>query len=165
VTVDPEFQIHPATVADVPIILSLIKELAEYERLAHEVVATEADLRKALFSPRPVVEALVGRFEGEPIALALFFHSFSTFLGRPGIYLEDLYVRPTYRGRGFGRCLLAHLAGLAVERQCGRLEWSVLTWNELAIKSYRRAEAIPMDDWTVYRLTGDALHRLARESR
>jgi len=165
VTVDPEFQIHPATVADVPIILSLIKELAEYERLAHEVVATEADLRKALFSPRPVAEALVGRFEGDPIALALFFHSFSTFLGRPGIYLEDLYVRPAYRGRGFGRCLLAHLAGLAVERQCGRLEWSVLTWNELAIKSYRRAEAIPMDDWTVYRLTGDALRRLARESR
>ena len=161
--VDEQFRIDAATEADVPAILSLIKELAEYEQLSHEVVATEVDLRQSLFSPHPVAEAVVGRYEGDPIALALFFSSFSTFLGRPGIYLEDLYVRPPYRGRGFGRRLLVHLAALAVERGCGRLEWSVLDWNELAIKSYRRAGAAPMDEWTVYRLTGDALADLAKE--
>ena len=159
--VDEQFRIDAATEVDVPVILSLIRELAEYERLSHEAVATETDLRQSLFSLHPVAEAVVGRYNGDPVAFALFFRSFSTFLGRPGIYLEDLYVRPPYRGRGFGRRLLVHLAALAVERGCGRLEWSVLDWNELAIKSYRRAGAVPMDGWTVYRLTGDALVDLA----
>ena len=156
--------IDRATKEDVALLLTLIKELAEYERMGDQVVATEADLRRALFSEPPEAEAMIARSSGEPIAFALFFHSFSTFMGRPGLYLEDLYVRPAYRGRGFGRRLLAHLARLAVARGCGRFEWSVLDWNELAITSYRRAGAKPMDDWTVYRLTGDALERLALEA-
>ena len=160
-----DFRIDPASVADVPVILSLIKELAEYERLSQEVVVTEADIRDALFSDRPVAEAVVGRCGDEPVAFALFFHNFSTFLGRPGIYLEDLYVRPAYRGRGFGRRLLVHLARLATERRCGRFEWSVLGWNELAITSYRRVGAVPMNEWTVYRLTGKALEKLAAEDQ
>ena len=158
------FRIDPATEADVSVILSLIKELAEYERLSAEVVATEADIHRCLFSDRPVAEAMVGRWGAQPIAFALFFNSFSTFLGRPGIYLEDLYVRPEYRGRGFGRELLVHLARLAVERRCGRLEWAVLDWNEVAINTYRRAGAEAMDEWTVYRLTGRALEQLATEA-
>ncbi len=160
-SVDKQFRIDAATESDVPVILSLIRELAEYERLLHEAVATEADLRQSLFSLHPAAEAVIGRYNGEPIAFAVFFRNFSTFLGRPGIYLEDLYVRPPYRGRGFGSRLLMHLAALAVERGYGRLEWSVLDWNELAIKSYRRAGAVPMDGWTVYRLTGDTLVSLA----
>ena len=162
---DSRFAIDPAAERDVPVILALIKELADYERISHQVVATEADLTRSLFGARPVAEAVVGRYDDEPVAFALFFHNFSTFLGRPGIYLEDLYVRPTVRGRGFGRRILAHLARLAVERGCGRFEWSVLDWNELAIRSYRRAGAAPLDDWTVYRLTGDALETLAAEGR
>ena len=164
-TRDPRFVIHAATQADVPVILALIKELADYERLSHEVVATEADLARSLFGDRPVAEAVVGRYDDEAVAFALFFPSFSTFLGRPGIYLEDLYVRSSFRGRGLGRRMLAHLAGLTVERGCGRFEWSVLDWNELAIRSYRRAGARPLADWTVYRLTGDALETLAAEGR
>jgi GNAT superfamily N-acetyltransferase len=157
--------IRAATEADVPLILRFIRELAEYERLAHEVVATEEILRRTLFGARRYAEVVIAEEEGEPAGFALFFHNFSTFLGRPGIYLEDLYVRPEMRGRGTGRALLAHLAALAVERGCGRLEWWVLDWNEAAIRFYRSLGAQPMDDWTVFRVAGDSLHRLAAERR
>ena len=157
------FRIDPATPADVPLILDLIRELAEYERLADEVVATEADIHAALFAERPAAETVIGRLDGETVGFALFFSNFSTFLGRPGIYLEDLYVRPAFRGRGFGRRLLAHLARLARRRGGGRVEWSVLDWNAPAIAAYRRAGAAPLDDWTTYRLSGEALARLAGE--
>jgi GNAT superfamily N-acetyltransferase len=164
-TRDPGFGIDTATAGDVPVILALIRELADYERLSHQVVATEADLARSLFGERPVAEAVVGRCADQVVAFALFFHNFSTFLGQPGIHLEDLYVRSTFRGRGFGRRMLAHLAGLALERGCGRVEWFVLDWNEIAIRSYRRAGARPLDDWTAYRLAGDALETLAAEGR
>jgi GNAT superfamily N-acetyltransferase len=154
-------EIRPATEDDVPIILSLIRELAAYERLSHEVVATEGLLRESLFGERRGAEVLIACCKGAPAGFALFFHSFSTFLGRPGIYLEDLYVKPKFRGRGIGYALLTHLARLAKERGCGRLEWSVLDWNEPAIKLYKSIGAVPMDEWTVYRLTGEALETLA----
>jgi GNAT superfamily N-acetyltransferase len=154
-------EIRPATEDDVPIILSLIRELAEYERLSHEVVATEGLLRESLFGERRGAEVLIACCKGAPAGFALFFHSFSTFLGRPGIYLEDLYVKPEFRGRGIGRALLAHLARLAKGRGCGRLEWAVLDWNEPAIKLYKSIGAAPMDEWTVYRVTGEALETLA----
>jgi len=157
----PELEIRAATEDDVSLILSLIKELAEYEHLSHEVVATEEGLRDSLFGERRVAEVLIGYHEREPVGFALFFHNISTFLGRPGIYLEDLYVRPRYRGMGFGRTLLVHLAKLARERSCGRLEWSVLDWNEPAIGFYRGIGASPVSGWTVYRLTGETLDRLA----
>jgi len=159
----PEPEIRSATEDDVPLILTLIKELAEYERLSHEVVATEEMLRDSLFGERRVAEALLGYLGDDPAGFALFFHNFSTFLGRPGIYLEDLYVRPEFRGAGVGRALLVHLAGLAKERSCGRLEWSVLDWNEPAIGFYRGIGASPVSGWTVYRLTGEALENLAAE--
>ena len=159
----PEPEIRSATEDDVPLILTLIKELAEYERLSHEVVATEEALRDSLFGERRVAEALLGYLGGNQAGFALFFHSFSTFLGKPGIYLEDLYVRPEFRGAGVGRALLVHLAGLAKERGCGRLEWSVLDWNEPAIGFYRGIGASPVSGWTVYRLTGEALENLAAE--
>lgn len=158
---DPE--ITPATEEDAPLILWFIKELAEYERLPHEVVATEESLRSSLFGERSAAEVLFGRLDGEPAGFALFFHSFSTFLGRPGIYLEDLYVRPEFRGRGVGKALLFYLAGLARERGCGRLEWSVLDWNESAIGFYRSLGAVPMDEWTVFRVSGEALDLLSEE--
>ena len=154
-------EIRPATEDDVPIILSLIRELAEYERLSHEVVATEGLLRESLFGERRGAEVLIACCKGAPAGFALFFHSFSTFLGRPGIYLEDLYVKPEFRGRGIGRALLTHLARLAKERGCGRFEWAVLDWNEPAIKLYKSIGAVPMDEWTVYRVTGEALETLA----
>ncbi len=157
-------RIAAATPADVPLILALIRELADYERMSDHVVATEADIERALFGERPCAEAVIARVGDEGVGFALFFQSFSTFVGRPGLYLEDLYVRPAHRGRGIGRGLLAHLARLAVERRCGRFEWSVLDWNELAISSYRRAGAVPMDEWTVYRLTGEPLRALAAEA-
>jgi GNAT superfamily N-acetyltransferase len=156
----PELEIRAATEDDVPLILSLIKELAEYERLSHEVVATEEALRDSHFGER-VAEALLGYLEDDPAGFALFFHTFSTFLGKPGIYLEDLYVRPEFRGAGVGRALLVHLAGLARERGCGRLEWSVLDWNEPAIGFYKGIGASPVSGWTVYRVTGEALEELA----
>jgi len=159
----PEPEIRSATEDDVPLILTLIKELAEYERLSHEVVATEEMLRDSLFGERRVAEALLGYLGDDPAGFALFFHNFSTFLGRPGIYLEDLYVRPEFRGAGVGRALLVHLAGLAKERGCGRLEWSVLDWNEPAIGFYKGIGASPVSGWTVYRLTGEALENLAAE--
>ena len=154
-------EIRPATEDDVPIILSLIRELAEYERLSHEVVATEGLLRESLFGERRGAEVLIACCKRAPAGFALFFHNFSTFLGRPGIYLEDLYVKPEFRGRGIGRALLTHLARLAKGRECGRLEWAVLDWNEPAIKLYKSIGAVPMDEWTVYRVTGEALETLA----
>jgi GNAT superfamily N-acetyltransferase len=155
------FHIRPATEHDTALLLELIRELAAYERLADHVVATEADLRESLFGPRPGAEAVIGYAGSEPAGFAVFFQSFSTFVGRPGLYLEDLFVRPEWRKRGLGRLLLAHLAAVAVERGYGRMEWSVLDWNELAIGVYRAIGARPMDQWTVYRLTGDALRELA----
>lgn len=159
----PELEIRSATGDDVPLILSLIEELAEYERLSHEVVATEEALRDSLFGERPLAEVLICHHGDEPAGFALFFHSFSTFLGKPGIYLEDLYVKPEYRGMGLGRALLVHLAKLASERGCGRLEWSVLDWNETAIAFYRGVGASPVSGWTVYRVAGEALEELAAE--
>ena len=156
-----DLTIRPATVDDVPIVLDFIRALAEYERLPHECVATEALLRESLFGERRYAEVLLGYAEGEPVAFALFFHSYSTFLARPGIHLEDLFVRPHARGSGHGRRMLEHLARLARERGCGRLEWSVLDWNEGAIRFYRSLGAVAMDEWTVYRVSGEALVRLA----
>lgn len=160
-----DFAIGPATPADVPAIHGLIRELADYEKLTHAVVATERDLHEALFGPRPCAEALVAARDGRTVGFALFFTSYSTFVGRPGIYLEDLYVQPAARGCGIGKALLARLAALAVERRCGRLEWSVLDWNAPAIGFYRSLGAKPMDEWTVYRLDGDALRTLGRAGR
>jgi len=154
--------IRPAQEHEVSIVLGFVRELAEYERLTHEVVATEECLRKALFGPRPYAEVVFACLDGEPVGFALFFHNFSTFLGRPGIYLEDLYVRPTARGRGVGQRLLNWLAREAVERGCGRLEWAVLDWNEPAIRFYKSLGAAPMEQWKIFRLTGDALERVAK---
>lgn len=157
----PAVTTRPATAADVPLILEFIRGLAEYERLPHQCVATEARLAATLFGPQPAAEVLLA-FQGtEPAGFALFFHNYSTFLARPGIYLEDLFVRPEHRGRGIGRVLLRELARLAVARDCGRLEWSVLDWNRDAIGFYHRLGAVAMDEWTVFRLTGDALDDLA----
>jgi GNAT superfamily N-acetyltransferase len=156
-----EILVRSASTEDVPLILSFINELAEYERLSHEVVATEEMLREHLFGERPVAEVLIAEHGGEAAGFALFFHTFSTFLGKPGIYLEDLYVRPEFRRAGIGRALLVHLANVARERGCGRLEWSVLDWNEAAIGFYRGIGASPVSGWTVYRVTGEALEGLA----
>lgn len=156
--------IRQATADDVPTILALIRELADFERLLDQVTATEAQLRDALFGPRPYAEVLIARDGAEVAGFALFFHNFSTFLAKPGIYLEDLYVRPKYRGNGYGAALLARLAALAVERGCGRLEWSVLNWNQRAIDFYRSLGAQPLDEWTMYRVTGAALERLVERS-
>ena len=157
-----DLSIRPAIESDIPALLSLIKQLAEYEKLSHAVVATENDIRRSLFGPRPVAEALIGESDGKPVAFAVFFHNYSTFLGRPGLYLEDLFVVPECRGTGFGRAMLAHLAKIAIERNCGRFEWSVLDWNEPAIEFYKKLGAVPMNEWTVFRLEGAALERLAR---
>lgn len=160
----PELEIRFATEDDVSLVLGFIKQLAEYERLSHEVVATEEMLRESLFGKRKAVEVLLGHVDGSPAAFAIFFHNFSTFLGRPGIYLEDLFVRPEHRGSGFGKEMLRYLAHLAKERGCGRLEWWVLDWNESAIRFYKSLGAAPMDEWTVYRVTGQALDELADEN-
>ena len=159
----PAFRIERATERDVPLILRLIKGLADYEKLTDEVRATEDDLRRSLFGPNPSAEVVVGYAGDEPVGFALFFHNYSTFLARPGMYLEDLFVLPAWRGHGYGRQLLAHLATLAVERGCGRLEWAVLDWNEPAIGFYKRLGAKPLHDWTVFRVTGDGLHQLASQ--
>ena len=158
------FKIRPAVEEDAAVILSLIKELADYENLSHEVAATENDIRKTLFGERPFAETLIGEYEGLPISFALFFHTFSTFAGKPGIYLEDLYVQPAHRGKGFGSKMLAHIAALARERDCGRFEWSVLNWNTPAIRTYEKLDASPMKEWILYRLSGEALNRLADKS-
>jgi len=156
-----DVQIHPATEADVPLILQLIRALAEYERLGHEVAATEPMIRESFFGPAPHARAVIARIADQPVGFAIWFSTYSTFLSRPGIYLEDLFVLPAWRGKGIGRALLRHLARIAVEQGCGRIEWSVLDWNETTIGFYRSIGARPMDEWTVYRLTGDAIDRLA----
>ena len=160
-----EVTIRSATPADIPVMLGFIRELAEYERLAHEVRGTEELLREEMFGERPVVEAIIARVGDEPAGWALYFHNFSTFLTRRGLYLEDLYVQPRWRGRGIGHALFAELARIAVARRCGRLEWVVLDWNQPAIRFYRRLGAESMDDWTIFRLAGDALTRLGAERR
>jgi len=157
----PLLSIRPATADDVPLIRQLIAELAEYERLADAAVATDDSLREQLFGARPAAEVLIGEVDGEAAAFALFFHNFSTFLGKRGLYLEDLFVRPAFRGAGLGKHLMATLARIAVQRDCGRFEWSVLDWNEPAIGFYRTLGAVGMDGWTVQRLEDDALHSLA----
>jgi GNAT superfamily N-acetyltransferase len=153
--------IRPATPADLPLIAQFIRDLAEYEKLSHEVRFDEAKLGANLFGPRPYAEVVIGELDGTPQGFALFFHNFSTFEGRPGIYLEDLFVRPAARGSGLGKALLAHLAKLCTERDCARLEWSVLDWNEPSIGFYKSLGARMMDEWTVMRVDGDALIRLA----
>lgn len=158
----PTLDIRFAGEHDVPLILRFIRELAEYERLAHEVVATEELIRETLFGARRHAEVLIAETDGEPAGFALFFHNYSTFLGRPGIYLEDLYVRPELRGHGYGRTLLTRLAQIAEERACGRMEWAVLNWNESAIRFYESLGALPQEQWTVYRLTGESLAAVGR---
>jgi GNAT superfamily N-acetyltransferase len=154
------FTIRFAKEEDIPSILGFIKELAEYENLLDQVVATEEILKEWLFDKKSS-EVLIGELDGEPVGYALFFHSFSTFLGRAGIYLEDLYISPNLRGKGFGKSLLAYLANLTLERGCGRLEWCCLDWNEPSIKFYKSLGAKPLEDWTMYRVDGDALKKLA----
>jgi GNAT superfamily N-acetyltransferase len=161
-----EHLIRPATAADLPAIVGLITELAVFEKLEHLVVVTPESLRPHLFGDRPAAECVVGETGAEPgrvVAFALFFHNFSTFLGRPGLYLEDLYVQPAHRGTGLGRALLQHLAALAVQRGCGRFEWSVLDWNERAIRFYEGMGATVMPDWRICRVTGPALATLATQ--
>ena len=156
--------IRSATPADISLIGQFIRDLAEYEKLAHEVRFDEAVMAQKLFGPRPYAEVLIGEIDRTPQGFALFFHNFSTFEGRPGIYLEDLFVRPDARGSGLGKALLGKLAALAVERDCARLEWSVLDWNTPAIDFYKALGARPMDEWPVYRVDGDALTDLAAHS-
>ena len=157
----PQIHLRPAHTGDTAQILSFIRELADYEKLAHEVVADEATLAAQLFGDRPAAEVVIAEVEGQPAGFALFFHNFSTFLGQRGLYLEDLYVKPDFRGLGLGRRLMIHLAKLAVERNCGRFEWWVLDWNAPAIGFYGELGAKPMDEWTVQRVSGDALAALA----
>jgi GNAT superfamily N-acetyltransferase len=156
-----EVTVRAATAQDVPLVLAFIRELAVYERLEHQVVATQADLTTALFGARPYAEVVFACLDGREVGFALFFHNFSTFLGKPGIYLEDLFVRPESRGRGIGKRLLAWLAALALERGCARLDWAVLDWNEPSIGFYKGLGAVALDDWMTMRLTGAALGRLA----
>jgi GNAT superfamily N-acetyltransferase len=155
--------IRPATRADLSLIAQFIRDLAEYEKLSDEVRFDEAVLGERLFGPRPYAEVLIGEIDGTPQGFALFFHNFSTFEGKPGVYLEDLFVRPEARGSGLGKALLKALATLAVKRDCARLEWSVLDWNEPAIGFYKKLAAKPMDEWTTFRVEGDALTELGAD--
>lgn len=155
-------EISAAGPGDVGILLELVRELADFERLTHEVVATPELVQEALFGPHANVEAVISRQRGEVVGFALWFHNYSTFLGRRGLYLEDLYVRPAYRGMGHGEALIRHLAGIAVRRGCGRMEWAVLDWNQRAIDFYRRLGAECQDAWKIFRLSGEALERAAR---
>ena len=155
------FTIRPATIVDVPIILQLIRDLATYERAPSEVAATEEQLVDVLFGERPVAEVLLAFEDEMPIGFAVFFHNFSTWLGRPGLYLEDLFVKPEARGKGYGRALLIHLAKIARDRGCGRMEWAVLDWNEPAIQFYKKIGAQPLDEWKIFRLTRDGIAKLA----
>jgi GNAT superfamily N-acetyltransferase len=157
----PGFHIRAASADQVPVILAFIKKLAAYEKLTHEVVATEELLRETLFGARPTAEVAIGYLDNKAVGFVLFFHNYSTFLGRPGIYIEDLFVEEHFRRRGFGRALFLYVARLAKERRCGRLEWAVLDWNEPAIGFYKKLGAVPMSEWTVFRVTGEALDRLA----
>jgi len=156
------FKLRFAEEKDVPLILEFIKGLAEYEKMLDKVTATEEILRESLFD-RKAAEVIIGEYDGTPVSFALFFHNFSTFLGKPGIYLEDLYVKPEMRGKGIGKTMLSFLAKLAVERKCGRLEWWCLDWNEPSIQFYKKMGAIPMEEWTVYRVCDDALINLANK--
>lgn len=159
---EKSFSIRSATASDAPVILQLIRDLATYEKAPGDVTATEMQLRKVLFGEKPAAEVLLG-FEGAiSVGFAVFFHNFSTWLGRPGLYLEDLFVHPEHRGKGYGRALLVHLARIAQERGCGRMEWAVLDWNDPAIQFYRKLGAKPMDEWTVFRLTNDDIATLAQ---
>lgn len=153
--------IRTAVVADIPLVLRFIRDLADYERSADKVAVDERSMRDALFSPRPSAEAVIAEAGGKPVGFALFFHNFSSWVGRSGLYLEDLYVDPEARGGGAGKALLTHVARLAVTRGCERFEWAVLDWNEPAIGFYKSLGAEPLDDWTIYRLSGDALNRAA----
>lgn len=155
-----DFKLRFAEISDVSLILEFIKELANYEKMLHEVVATEEVLIESLFE-RKVAEVVIGEYKNKPVAFALFFYNFSTFLGRPGIYLEDLYVSPEMRGKGIGKIMLSFLAKLAIERNCGRLEWWCLDWNEPSIQFYKQMGAVPMDEWTVYRVHDEELDKLA----
>ena len=159
-----DIRITTATEHDLPLILRFIENLAEYEKLRDKCIATEEKLRKTLFADRPAAEVLIARVDGKPAGFALFFHNYSTFLAQRGIFLEDLFVDPTARGTGVGRALLAALARIAIDRDCGRLEWSVLDWNELGIGFYQGMGAHPMDEWTTFRMAGEPLLALARES-
>ena len=156
--------IRPGELADVPLIAELIRGLAVYEKLESQVTMTEEKLTDSLFGERRYAETLIAEDDGAPVGFALFFHNFSTFLAQPGIYLEDLFVLPEHRGHGIGKALLADLARIAVERGCGRLEWSVLDWNEPSIEFYKKLGAVPMNEWTIFRVTGEALERLAKQS-
>jgi GNAT superfamily N-acetyltransferase len=159
----PDLRIQPVSEKDVALLLTFIKELAEYERLADKVVTTERVLRDSLFGARPAAEALIAFLGDEPVAFAIWFYNFSSFLGRPGLYIEDIYVRPHARGQGVGKALLLHLARLAKKRRCARMEWSVLDWNEPAISFYKGLGARPMDEWTTFRLDAHAFAHLAEE--
>ncbi|MHB8076089.1 GNAT family N-acetyltransferase [Desulfosporosinus fructosivorans] len=156
------FKLRFAEINDVSLILEFIKELASYEKMLHEVVATEEILRESLFE-RKIAEVIIAEYENQPIGFALFFHNFSTFLGKPGIYLEDLYVKPEMRGKGLGRIILSFLAKIALDRKCGRLEWWCLDWNEPSVKFYKKLGAVPMDEWTVYRVDDEPLEKLAKK--
>ena len=156
------FKLRFADENDMALILGFIKELAQYEKLLDQVVATEETLRESLFSKR-AAEVIIGEYEGVPVRFAVFFHNFSTFLGQAGLYLEDLYIKPEMRGKGLGKTILSFLAGLALERNCGRLEWWVLDWNEPSIQFYKKLGAVPMDEWTVFRVTGETLKKLGEE--
>ena len=159
-----ELTVAPARENDVPLILEFIRKLADYERLSADVIADESMLRESLFGAKPAAEVLLAYWANEPVGFAVYFESFSTFIGRPGIYLEDLFVLPGFRGKGIGKALLRHLARIAETRNCARLEWAVLDWNQPAIKFYRSLGAIPLQDWTVFRLTDSALHELAEQN-
>jgi GNAT superfamily N-acetyltransferase len=160
----PKLRIVPAAEPDLPVILELIQALAEYEKLTHLVTATEGRLRETLFGAKPAAEVLLAHWDEECAGFAVFFANYSTFLAQPGLYLEDLYVKPHLRGKGIGLALLKRLAGIAAERGCGRMEWEVLDWNQPSIRFYKKLGATPLDDWTKYRLTGEALNALALSS-
>ena len=155
-----KLKIREANINDVSLILSLIEEIADYEKLRHEVIATENDIRENLFGEKKYAEVLIAEYENEPAGQALFFNNFSTFIGRPGIYLEDLFVRPKFRGKGIGKALLLKLVELAKNRNCGRVEWCVLDWNEPAINFYKKLGAIPMDGWSIFRVTEDKFEKI-----
>ena len=159
-----ELHLRAASEADLPLLLSLIRELADYERLSHLVAATEATLRESLFGTHPGAEVVLGFEADQPVGFAVYFHNFSTFLGVKGLWLEDLYVRPVYRRRGYGRVMLLHVARIAHKRGCGRFEWAALDWNEPAIRFYKSLGAVSLDDWTIFRVTGATLEKLANMS-
>jgi GNAT superfamily N-acetyltransferase len=159
----PDLVLREATETDVPLVLQFIRDLAEYEKLTHTVVATEDMVRNTLFGPRSYAEVIIAEWQGAPAGFALFFHNYSTFLAKPGLYLEDLFVNPELRGKGIGKALLRKLAQIAVERDCGRMEWAVLDWNEPSIQFYKSLGAVPMSDWIINRLTGDSLNALASQ--